>query len=97
MWLLAVLVFVASESEKIRPYVRPKLEAQAPRIKLAAAGGDCAGAQIVVQGPALALAASASEGVDLYRVATIDLKFPSGPDGATGDWPDALIPARDVL
>jgi hypothetical protein len=97
MWLLAVLVFVASESEKIRPDARPKVEAQAPRLKLAAAGGECVGAQIVVQGPAQQLSASADAGLDLYRVATINLKFPSGPEGATGEWPDALIPARDFL
>jgi hypothetical protein len=97
MWLLAVLVFVASESEKVRPEVQPKASAQSPRIKLAAAGGECAGAQVVVQGPVQQLSASASEGLDLYRVATIALKFPSGPEGATGEWPDALIPVRDAL
>lgn len=97
MWLLAVLVFVAGESEKIRPDARPKVEAQAPRLKLVAAGGECVGAQIVVQGPVQQLAASADAGLDLYRVATINLKFPSGPEGVAGEWPDALIPAQDVL
>jgi hypothetical protein len=97
MWLLAVLVFVASESEKVRPDSRPKLEAQAPRIRLVGAGGECVGAQLVVQGRVERLSAVASEGLDLYRVATIGLKFPSGPDGAAGDWPDALIPARDAV
>jgi Domain of unknown function (DUF4091) len=96
MWLLALLVFVAGESDKIRPDARPKAAAQSPRIKLAAAGGECVGAQIVIQGPVQQLSASA-EGLDLYRVATIDLKFPSGPEGSTGEWPDALIPARDAV
>jgi glycosyl hydrolase family 123 len=97
MLLLALLVFVAGESEKIRPDAQPKVEPQAPRVRLIAAGGDCAGAQIVVQGPAQGLTAAASEGLDLYRIATIALKFPSGPEGSTGDWPDALIPARDAV
>ena len=97
MWFLAVLLFVAGESEKIRPDARPKAAAQSPRIKLAAAGGECVGAQIVVQGPLTQLSASAGEELRLYRVATIDLKFPSGPEGATGEWPDALIPARDAV
>jgi hypothetical protein len=97
MWLLAVLLFVASESDKIRPDARPRAAAQQPRIKLAAAGGECVGAQIVVQGPVQQLKATASDGISLYRVATIDLKFPSGPEGETGEWPDALIPARDAI
>jgi hypothetical protein len=97
MLLLALLVFVAQESEKIRPDAQPKVAAQAPRVRLVAAGGDCAGAQIVVQGPARRLTASATAGLDLYRVGTIALKFPSGPDGAAGEWPDALIPARDAV
>jgi hypothetical protein len=103
MLLLALLVFVASESEKVRPDAQPsgsellQLEAHAPRVRLVAAGGDCAGAQIVVQGPAAGLSATASAGLDLYRVATITLKHPSGPDGATGEWPDALIPVRDAM
>jgi hypothetical protein len=97
MFLLALLVFVASESEKIRPDARPKIEAQSPRLRLVAAGGDCAGAQIVVQGPAKKLSASAPDGIDLFRVATIGLKFPSGVDGATGEWPDALVPVRDAI
>jgi hypothetical protein len=108
MWLLAVLLFVAGESDKIRPDARPKASAQAARIKLAAAGGECVGAQIVVQGPVQQLKATAGDGrsadarsigggLALYRVATIDLKFPSGPEGEAGEWPDALIPARDAV
>ena len=100
LWLaLAVTVWIADESEKVRPQAHPPAVAVAPRIKLAAAGGECVGAQIVVRGPAKALSAAASGRVplDLYRVATITLSQPSGPDGETGEWPDALIPARDWL
>ncbi|MCA1829614.1 MAG: glycoside hydrolase domain-containing protein [Myxococcales bacterium] len=93
--LLAVQVWIADESVKVRPDARPPALAQAPRIRLAAAGGECVGAQIVVRGPVRGLKATST--LDLYRVATITLTQPSGPDGATGEWPDALIPARDVL
>ena len=93
--LLALQVWVADESEKVRPDARPPAVARAPRIHLSAAGGECVGAQIVVRGPAHAL--KAASGFDLYRVATMDLEHPSGPEGATGEWPDALIPARDAL
>ena len=33
--------------------------------------------------------------VALYRVATLSLPLPSGPDGVAGEWPDPLVPARD--
>ena len=96
---IALQVWIADESEKVRPQAPPPAAASQPRIRLAAAGGECVGAQIVVRGPAKALTASAKGGVplELYRVATITLAQPSGPDGATGEWPDALIPARDAL
>jgi len=98
--LLALLqIWVADESEKVRPDAGPPAVVHAPRIRLAAAGGECVGAQLVVRGPAAGLVAS-SRGklkLDLYRVATIVLQHPSGPDGQAGEWPDALIPARDAL
>src|SRR3954467_11482091 len=97
--LAIVAVWVADESEKVRPDARPPAIALAPRIRLAAAGGEGVGAQLVVRGPATALSAS-SRGklkLDLYRVATLELEHPSGPDGKAGEWPDALIPARDAL
>jgi len=57
------------------------------------------GAQVVVRGPLSGLTASArgKAQLDLYRVGTIFLEHPSGPEGATGEWPDALIPARDPI
>ncbi|MGZ6124682.1 MAG: glycoside hydrolase domain-containing protein, partial [Myxococcales bacterium] len=100
LWILAALqIWVASESEKVRPDARPPAAARAPRVRLAAAGGECGGAPVVVRGPALGLSA-ATRGkaqLDLYRVGTLFLENPSGPDGATGEWPDALIPARDKV
>ena len=101
LWLLAVLqIWVADESEKVRPDARPpSAAAQAPRLRLVAAGGECVGAQVVVRGPLSGLTASArgKAQLDLYRVGTIFLEHPSGPEGATGEWPDALIPARDPI
>src|SRR5438309_3844978 len=100
LWVLAALqIWIADESDKVRPDARPPAAARAPRIRLAAAGGECVGAQLVVRGPALGLTAAArgKARLDLYRVATIVLEHPSGPEGATGEWPDALIPARDAV
>ena len=78
--LLAVQIWIAHESEKVRPDARPPSISTQPRIRLAAAGGECAGAQIAVRGPAQELRAASR--LDLYRVATISLRHPSGPDGA---------------
>src|SRR6202048_3446623 len=100
LWVLAVLqIWVADESEKGRPDAPPPPAAQAPRLRLVAAGGECAGAQVVVRGPLSGLTASArgKAQLDLYRVGTIFLEYPSGPEGGTGEWPDALIPTRDPI
>lgn len=102
-------VWIADESVKVRPSDPPP-EPSALRISLAAAGNECVGAQIVVQGPVRALTASAEPllaapglapipapiPVSLMRVATLQLQRPTGPDGQAGEWPDALIPARDA-
>src|SRR5205807_2173706 len=54
LWVLAALqIWIADESDKVRPDARPPAAAPAPRIRLAAAGGECVGAQLVVRGPAL--------------------------------------------
>src|SRR4051812_16572230 len=97
--LAALQVWVADESEKVRPQTPPPAISAhlKPRLKLAAAGGECTGAQLVVRGPVQALSATASSGLDLYRVATIVVEHPSGPEGETGEWPDALIPVRDAV
>ena len=102
----AAHVWVADESVKVRPDAQPPKTAAAPRLRLSGAGGECIGGQIVVRGPVRKLTAAAPAmkaasglpiGVDLYRVATIRLAYPSGPEGETGEWPDALVPARDAL
>jgi hypothetical protein len=104
----AVQVWVADESEKVRPTAAAPASSAPPRIQLAAAGGECAGAQIVVRAPdgvrgltASALPLQRGEkpivALELSRVATIELTQPSGPEGSPGEWPDALIPARDAI
>ncbi len=93
---------VASSLEKLRPS-DPAPAAHA--IELVAARGECEAAQIGVRAPA-GLAALAAEAaplgtgglvpLSLYRVATLRLPRPSGPDGEPGEWPDPLVPARDA-
>ena len=98
-------IWVADESVKVRPSALPPAPDAKARISLAAAGGECTGAQIVVEGPVKSLRATATPlrgaavavPVSLARVATMRLVHPSGPDGADGEWPDALIPARDSI
>jgi len=104
----AVQVWVADESEKVRPSAVAPASGAPARLRLAAAGGECAGAQIVVRSPdgirgltASALPLRRDEksaiSLELSRVATIELAQPSGPEGGTGEWPDPLIPARDAI
>jgi hypothetical protein len=99
----AVQVGVASALEKLRPG-----DAVPPgrAVSLAAARGECESAQIAVRSEARlgALAAEAPPldgpsrlAVALYRVAVLKLDRPSGPDGAAGEWPDPLVPARDAF
>ncbi len=104
----AVQVWVADESEKVRPSAAAPAGAPAARIRLAAAGGECAAAQIVVRSPdgVRGLTASAAPlrrgekatvPLEMSRVATIELTQPSGPEGSAGEWPDALVPVRDAI
>ena len=94
---------VASALEKLRP---DGALPTARSIDLAAARGECESAQIAVRAgrPIAGLSARAAplQGASpivpaLYRVATLDLSRPSGPDGASGAWPDPLIPERDAF
>ncbi|HWE24405.1 MAG TPA: hypothetical protein VG496_10770, partial [Myxococcales bacterium] len=101
----ATQFWVAGESDKVRPFAEMPPSPRT-RIDLAAAGGECIGAQVVVRSDAALrdlmadakpLRSDTSAGVplDLFRVATINLEHPTGPDGSAGEWPDALIPVRD--
>lgn len=98
---------VASALDKLRPE-DPLPRARA--VDLVAARGECESAQIAVRprgspravsAEATALAAASRRRgpripVALYRVATLRLARPSGPDGAAGEWPDPLVPVRDA-
>jgi len=102
-----VQIWIADESEKVLPEAVARATKEAPRIRLAAAGGECIGAQIAVRAEkgVKALTASAQPlssakeriPLDLMRVATIQLTKPTEPEGRAGEWPDALIPVRDPI
>jgi hypothetical protein len=92
---------VASALDKLRPG-DPLPRSRA--IDLASARGECESAQIAVRAEsaleALSALAPPLEGPSrvvpsLYRVETLELPSPSGPDGEAGTWPDPLVPARD--
>ncbi|HET8542265.1 MAG TPA: DUF4091 domain-containing protein [Anaeromyxobacter sp.] len=94
-------VWVAGATEKIRPdaKARPATEAS-----LEAARNEFEAFQIVVTGRArqvsveasvLAGAAGQIPPPKLYRADLIDVGLPSALDGATGRWPDALVPDVD--
>jgi MYXO-CTERM domain-containing protein len=98
----AAQVWTASSLEKIRPSVAARTDSAA---SLSAAKNEHASFQIVVTGPATGVRATASDltgpaslsGVRLYREALINVKTASAADGATGMWPDALVPDVDEL
>lgn len=94
---------VASALEKLRPG-DPLPRGRA--IDLAAARGECESAQIAVRSDRAIAALSAAAaplaggaGLEpaLYRVDTVQLAAPSGPEGAAGAWPDPLVPQRDAF
>ena len=98
---LATDVGVALATDKVRP------SSTAPAASAAvvdAARGEVESFQIVVHADAepvhVASATASALGtadVRVYRVGLIDVVTPSNTEGATGPWPDALIPAVDTL
>lgn len=90
---------VVSSLVKVRPGVSVQGSSAA---QLSVARGECAGTQVVLpgnvsrvtarhlslKGPGAALSAS------LWREAFIDVKTPSNSQGATGPWPDPLVPVE---
>jgi MYXO-CTERM domain-containing protein len=104
----AAQVWVAPAAQKIRPSMQA--DASAPtQASLAAAQNEFEAFQIVVTGAASQVSMAfegLSDGsghsitgreVTLYREAIINLTHQSGGDGATGQWPDALIPDVDPI
>ncbi|MFL5350157.1 MAG: DUF4091 domain-containing protein [Hyalangium sp.] len=90
---------VVSSLVKVRPGVSVEGSSEA---RLSVARGECEGTQVVLpgnvrrvtaaplslKGPGAALPAS------LWREAFIDVKTPSNSQGATGPWPDPLVPVE---
>lgn len=99
-------VWVAPPTTKIRPATAAPSGA-ARAASFSAARNEFQSFQVVVTGaasdltfslPGLSDGAGHSIGgrdIVLYREALIDVGAPSGGDGATGPWPDALIPDVD--
>jgi hypothetical protein len=98
----AVQVWPALATEKIRPAAGARAASSA---KIAAARNEFEAFQVVVTGPASNVRATATAftgpgsipDVRLYRVATINCPYPSSLDGASGVWPDALVPDVDEV
>ncbi|MBI5477621.1 MAG: DUF4091 domain-containing protein [Deltaproteobacteria bacterium] len=96
----ASVTWVASATHKVRPGDPVGTSTAA---SLAAARNEFEAFQVVVVGPANGVSVSASDlqgprtigGVVLYREALIDLANASASDGATGRFPDALVPDVD--
>ena len=96
----AATVWTAVSSEKIRPQERARADKSAT---IAAAKNEFEAFQVVVTGPAsgVSLTADTLRGPGtlpapkLFREAIIDLANASAVDGATGAFPDALVPDVD--
>ncbi len=96
----ATTAWVVSSTEKVRPSASAVPLAGA---ELSAARNEYEAFQIAVAGPLSAVSATATPFTGpaelaaprLFREAIITLGNPSGPDGATGPFPDALIPDVD--
>ena len=95
-------VWTATSLEKVKPGAAARASGGAA---LSAARNEYESFQVVITGPATGVRATASAltgpgtlgGVRLYREALISLANPSAPDGATGRFPDALVPDVDEL
>ncbi|WP_242361164.1 DUF4091 domain-containing protein [Anaeromyxobacter sp. SG17] len=98
----AAQVWTALAAEKIRPGATARSDSSA---RIAAARNEFEAFQVVVTGAATNVRAAASEltgagtigGVRLYREALIQVQTASALDGATGPWPDALVPDVDEV
>jgi glycosyl hydrolase family 123 len=96
----AATVWTAVASEKIRPQEAARADRSAT---IAAAKNEFEAFQVVVTGPAsgVSVTADALRGPGtlpapkLFREAIIGLANPSAADGATGAFPDALVPDVD--
>jgi len=104
----AAQVWVAPAAQKIRPSAQPPAGATAAA-KIAAAKNEFEAFQVVVTGQADGVSMSldalrdgaghtiSGRDVVLYREALLNVTARSGGDGATGMWPDALVPDVDPI
>ncbi|HEX9050639.1 MAG TPA: glycoside hydrolase domain-containing protein [Anaeromyxobacter sp.] len=98
----AVQVWTATATEKIRPAAPARGDASAA---ISAARNEFEAFQLGVTGAASGVGAAASDlagpggtiAVRLYAEPIIWLQNPSAPDGGSGGWPDALVPAVDEI
>ena len=104
----AAQIWIAPAATKVRP--QTAVPAQAPAAaSIAAAKNEFEAFHVVVTGPASGVSMAfdgVSDGqghtisgrdVVLYREALINVANQSGGDGATGWWPDALVPDVDPI
>jgi hypothetical protein len=97
-----VRIWAASSAEKIGPDAPARALGT---VRISAARNEFEAFQVVVTGAARGVTASASalagpalvSDVRLYRTALVSVTRASAPDGATGRWPDALVPDVDEL
>ncbi|GAC1342005.1 MAG: hypothetical protein NVSMB23_14270 [Myxococcales bacterium] len=101
-------VWVAPSAQKVRPQTQPAA-GSAAAASIAAAKNEFESFHVVVTGAARGVSMQLSSLDDgrghvisgrdlvLYREALINVTLPSGGDGATGRWPDALIPDVDPV
>ncbi len=97
-------IWVASSTEKILPGAPARPDAVA---RISAARNEFEAFQVVVTGSARGVQATASvlqgpagatiAAPRLYAERLINLTRASAPDGGTGRWPDALVPAVDEI
>jgi hypothetical protein len=104
----AAQVWVAPASQKVRPST-PVPQPAPTSAAIAAAKNEFEAFHVVVTGPATGVSMSFSglsdgngntisgRDVVLYREALINILQQSGGDGATGWWPDALVPDVDPI
>jgi len=98
----AAAVWTTNATVKVRPTDPP---GAGTSVHLSAARNEFEPFQVVVQGAATGVQATASDlvgpgtipasQISLYREALYNAINPSGPDGATGRWPDGLVPDVD--
>jgi MYXO-CTERM domain-containing protein len=104
----AAQVWITHASVKVRPQTQPPADASTVA-QLQGAQNEFEAFHVVVSGAASGVSMSVeslSDGnghtiqgrdLTLYRESMINVTQPTGGDGASGQWPDALVPDRDPI